>query len=434
MPTADRLTLNPIQRMNGTLQLPGSKSLSNRALLLATLAEGTTHLTNLLDAEDVQHMTNALEQVGVSITRSSKAPTSHEITIKGTGGRFPIREARCFLGNSGTSMRSLAAALCAAQGDYILEGEPRMHERPIGDLVDGLRSLGAHIDYLQTPGYPPLHIHPSTLQGGEISLSGKTSSQYLSAVLMLAPYAANPVSIRIRDELISKPYVSMTVEVMRRFGIDVQVSTDGHRFEIPTGRYTSPGTYWIESDASSASYFLAAGAIRGGTVRLEGVGSESLQGDANFARVLERMGAPVRYEAHAIEIDRAPQLQGIDIDMNDMPDAAMTLAVVALFAQGSTTIRNIASWKVKETDRLHAMATELRKVGASVETGEDWIRVAPLAPGTWQHAQIATYNDHRIAMCFSLVALGGIPVTILDPGCTAKTFPDYFEALSSLVA
>jgi 3-phosphoshikimate 1-carboxyvinyltransferase len=424
------ITLPPISRIEGTLKLPGSKSLSNRALLLATLSKGCTTLHNLLDAEDVQHMLDALQSLGVSLTRSVETPST--LTLEGTGGHFPVRSAHCFLGNSGTSMRSLAAALCIGQGDYILEGEPRMYERPIGDLIDGLKALGAEIDYLGQEGYPPLHIKPASLKGGMISISGKTSSQYLSAVLMLAPYAETPVSIRISDELISKPYVLMTIDIMQTFGVHVQANADYSQFDIPLGHYTSPHEYWIESDASSASYFLAAGAIAGGTVRLEGIGKQSIQGDSRFAEVLARMGATVRYEAQAIEIDRAQHLQGIDIDMNDMPDAAMTLAIVGLFAATPVTIRNIASWKVKETDRLHALSTELRKVGATIETGEDWICVHPLKKEQWQQAEIATYNDHRIAMCFSLVALGGVPVTILDPRCTAKTFPTYFETFKTL--
>lgn len=424
------ITLSPIDRVQGTLRLPGSKSLSNRALLLATLSKGRTQLDNLLDAEDVHHMLNALNALGIENTRSTEEPST--LWINGTGGVFPKRQARCFLGNSGTSMRSLTAALCIAEGDYILEGEPRMHERPIKDLVEGLNSLGARIDYIGQAGYPPLHIHPSSLRGGVVALSGKTSSQYLSAVLMLAPYAQTSVSVQITDELISKPYVTMTLETMRRFGIEAHASADYRRFDIPQGCYTSPERYWIESDASSASYFLAAAAIAGGTVRLEGIGAESIQGDSQFAKVLERMGAPVRYEAHAIEISRASALSGIDIDMNDMPDVAMTLAIMGLFTTSPVTIRNIASWKVKETDRLHAIVTELRKVGAFVEYGEDWISVHPLPVAQRQHATIETYNDHRIAMCFSLIACGGVPVTILDPQCTAKTFPTYFQAFDSL--
>jgi 3-phosphoshikimate 1-carboxyvinyltransferase len=432
MPTPKKLSLFPIRSINGTLALPGSKSLSNRALLLAMLAQGTTVLENVLDAEDVHHMLDTLQKLGVSCSQ-----TADTVTITGTGGQFPQKQARCFLGNSGTSMRSLTAALCAGQGDYTLEGISRMYERPIGDLVDGLTALGAKIEYLGQIGYPPLRIHPATLRGGTVQISGKTSSQYLSAMLMLAPYAAEPVRIDIRDELISKPYVDMTMAIMKRFGLSVEKQGDYRSFLIPTGVYQSPGHYWIESDASSASYFLAAGAIGGtqggGTVRVEGVGSQSTQGDAQFARVLEQMGATVRYEAHAIEIDTAPSLEGIDIDMNNMPDVAMTLAIVALFAKTPTSIRNIASWKVKETDRLQAMHTELTKIGAHTEIGEDWIRVFPLPRASFKEAEISTYNDHRIAMCFSLIALSGTPVTILDPQCTAKTFPHYFEAFEKLL-
>ncbi len=427
MSSLSAITLNPIEHIEGSIRIPGSKSLSNRALLLATLAEGTTRLQNLLDAEDVHHMLDSLKQLGITIT-----PQQEAVCVQGTSGDFPKRQAVCFLGNSGTSMRSLAAALCIAQGDYILEGIPRMYERPIADLVEGLKTLGANIDYLGQVGYPPLHIHPSSLTGGAVSLSGSTSSQYVSAVLMLAPYAIKPVTITIAGKLISKPYVQMTLDIMEQFGVKVEHGTDLKSFEIPLAHYTSPGDYWIESDASSASYFLAAAAIanknRDKPVRVEGIGKKSLQGDSQFARVLEKMGADVHYEDHAIEISGPDKLRGIDIDMNDMPDVGMTLAMVGLFAEGPTTIHNIASWKVKETDRLHAMATELRKVGATIESGDDWIRVTP--PATlqdWKHAEIETYNDHRIAMCFSLVALGGVPVTILNPSCTAKTFPTYFK-------
>ncbi|WP_174865746.1 3-phosphoshikimate 1-carboxyvinyltransferase [Pectobacterium polaris] len=423
----ESLTLQPIKLINGTLNLPGSKSVSNRALLLAALAEGKTRLTNLLDSDDVRHMLTALTALGVEYHLSSDR-TVCEIT--GLGGAFTASQPlELFLGNAGTAMRPLAAALCLTDGDIVLTGEPRMKERPIGHLVDALRQGGAKIDYLEQENYPPLRLHGG-FQGGEISVDGSVSSQFLTALLMTAPLAAQDTQISIQGDLVSKPYIDITLHMMKAFGIEVRHENYQRFFVACRQQYRSPGDYLVEGDASSASYFLAAAAIKGGIVRVTGVGRNSVQGDIRFADVLEKMGAIVRWGEDYIECERG-ELHAIDMDMNHIPDAAMTIATAALFAQGgTTTLRNIYNWRVKETDRLAAMAIELRKVGAEVEEGNDYIRITP--PTKLKAAEIGTYNDHRMAMCFSLVALSDTPVTILDPKCTAKTFPDYFEQLARL--
>ncbi|MBA0203471.1 3-phosphoshikimate 1-carboxyvinyltransferase [Pectobacterium aroidearum] len=423
----ESLTLQPIKLINGTLNLPGSKSVSNRALLLAALSEGKTRLTNLLDSDDVRHMLTALTALGVEYHLSSDR-TVCEIT--GLGGAFTASQPlELFLGNAGTAMRPLAAALCLTDGDIVLTGEPRMKERPIGHLVDALRQGGAKIDYLEQENYPPLRLHGG-FQGGEISVDGSVSSQFLTALLMTAPLAAQDTQISIQGDLVSKPYIDITLHMMKAFGIEVRNENYQRFFVAGRQQYRSPGDYLVEGDASSASYFLAAAAIKGGVVRVTGVGRNSVQGDIRFADVLERMGAIVRWGEDYIECERG-ELHAIDMDMNHIPDAAMTIATAALFAQGgTTTLRNIYNWRVKETDRLAAMAIELRKVGAEVEEGNDYIRITP--PAKLKAAEIGTYNDHRMAMCFSLVALSDTPVTILDPKCTAKTFPDYFEQLARL--
>ncbi|MBE5213128.1 3-phosphoshikimate 1-carboxyvinyltransferase [Pectobacterium sp. A535-S3-A17] len=423
----ESLTLQPIKLINGTLNLPGSKSVSNRALLLAALAEGKTQLTNLLDSDDVRHMLTALTALGVDYHLSSDR-TVCEIT--GLGGAFTASQPlELFLGNAGTAMRPLAAALCLTDGDIVLTGEPRMKERPIGHLVDALRQGGAKIDYLEQENYPPLRLHGG-FQGGEISVDGSVSSQFLTALLMTAPLAAQDTQISIQGDLVSKPYIDITLHMMKAFGIEVRHENYQRFFVAGRQQYRSPGDYLVEGDASSASYFLAAAAIKGGVVRVTGVGRNSVQGDIRFADVLEKMGATVRWGEDYIECERG-ELHAIDMDMNHIPDAAMTIATAALFAQGgTTTLRNIFNWRVKETDRLAAMAIELRKVGAEVEEGNDYIRITP--PTKLKVAEIGTYNDHRMAMCFSLVALSDTPVTILDPKCTAKTFPDYFEQLARL--
>lgn len=422
----DSLTLEPIQKVEGIINLPGSKSVSNRALLLAALAKGTTRLTNLLDSDDINHMLKALKQLGVnySLDRAAKV-----IEVEGLGEPLGKTDTPLFLGNAGTAMRPLCAALCLGTGDYQLGGEPRMEERPIGDLVDALEMAGAEIVYLKNEGYPPLSIHAHGLEGGKVEIDGSVSSQFLTAFLMASPMAENDCEIHIKGELVSKPYIEITLKMMVAFGIAVE--NDNYQVFRIKGkqRYKSPGNFLVEGDASSASYFLAAAAIKGGTVRVNGVGTASMQGDVHFADVLEKMGARVEWGEDFIETS-CNELVGIDMDMNHIPDAAMTIATTALFAKGKTAIRNVYNWRVKETDRLHAMAAELKKVGAEVVEGEDYLEIIP--PEKFRHAVIDTYDDHRIAMCFSLVALSDSPVTINDPGCTSKTFPDYFEQFEQL--
>ncbi|MBD2814039.1 3-phosphoshikimate 1-carboxyvinyltransferase [Xenorhabdus sp. Flor] len=420
------LTLQPISCINGTINLPGSKSVSNRALLLAAFAKGTTYLTNLLDSDDIYHMLNALTELGISYRLSDDRTVCE---VDGIGGIITGKNGlELFLGNAGTAMRPLAAALCLGHNDVILTGEPRMKERPIGHLVDALRQGGAQIDYLEQENYPPLRIKGGFL-GGKVVVDGSVSSQFLTALLMAAPLALSDTEIHIQGDLVSKPYIDITLALMGSFGVVVE-NEQYQVFRVKgQQQYQSPGHYLVEGDASSASYFLAAAAIKGGTVRVTGIGKNSLQGDTKFANVLEKMGATIRWGNDFVECERGA-LIGIDMDMNAIPDAAMTIAITALFAKGETTIRNIYNWRVKETDRLNAMATELRKVGAEVEEGHDYIRIVP--PEKLRFAEIETYNDHRIAMCFSLVAFSDTPVTILDPGCTAKTFPDYFKQLESI--
>ena len=423
----EQLTLDPIAKVSGEVNVPGSKSLSNRALLLAALAEGETELTNLLDSEDIEHMLNALTKLGVSY-RLSEDKT--QCVVQGNGGAFNVAEPlELFLGNAGTAMRPLCAALAASNVDTVLTGEPRMEERPIGDLVDALREADAEVTYLKNEGFPPLQIKGKTLNGGEMSVDGSVSSQFLTALLMAAPLLSGDVTIRIKGELVSKPYIDITLDTMAKFGVTVE--NDNYQTFTISGdaKYIAPGKFMVEGDASSASYFLAAGAIKGGTVRVTGIGQNSIQGDIRFADVLEAMGATVVWNDEYVEVTGAP-LKGVNMDMNHIPDAAMTIATTALFAEGPTTMTNIYNWRVKETDRLAAMATELQKLGAKVEEGHDYIKVWPT--DSLKHAEIDTYNDHRIAMCFSLVALSDTPVTINDPGCTRKTFPDYFTRFKTL--
>ncbi|EKA0257324.1 3-phosphoshikimate 1-carboxyvinyltransferase, partial [Salmonella enterica] len=395
----ESLTLQPIARVDGAINLPGSKSVSNRALLLGALACGKTVLTNLLDSDDVRHMLNALSALGINYTLSADR-TRCDIT--GNGG--PLRASgalELFLGNAGTAMRPLAAALCLGQNEIVLTGEPRMKERPIGHLVDSLRQGGANIDYLEQENYPPLRLRGG-FTGGDIEVDGSVSSQFLTALLMTAPLASKDTIIRVKGELVSKPYIDITLNLMKTFGVEI-ANHHYQQFVVKGGQqYHSPGRYLVEGDASSASYFLAAGAIKGGTVKVTGIGRKSMQGDIRFADVLEKMGATITWGDDFIACTRG-ELHAIDMDMNHIPDAAMTIATTALFAKGTTTLRNIYNWRVKETDRLFAMATELRKVGAEVEEGHDYIRITP--PAKLQHADIGTYNDHRMAMCFSLVAL-----------------------------
>jgi len=427
----EKITLNPILRVEGEINLPGSKSLSNRALLLAALAHGTTEVTNLLDSDDIRHMLNALKSLGVSYELSSDKTVC---TITGVGGAFNWQNGlSLFLGNAGTAMRPLAAALCLKgqqEAEVVLTGEPRMKERPIKHLVDALVQVGANVQYLEQEGYPPLAIRNTGLQGGKVQIDGSISSQFLTALLMAAPLAEGDMEIQIMGELVSKPYIDITLAMMKDFGVTVE--NQNYQTFIVKGNqsYISPKRYLVEGDASSASYFLAAGAIKG-KVKVTGIGKNSIQGDRLFADVLEKMGAKITWGEDFIQAEQAP-LHGVDMDMNHIPDAAMTIATTALFAEGETVIRNIYNWRVKETDRLSAMATELRKIGAEVEEGEDFIRIQPLALAQFQAAEIATYNDHRMAMCFSLISLSNTSVTILDPKCTAKTFPTYFSEFEKL--
>jgi 3-phosphoshikimate 1-carboxyvinyltransferase len=428
------LDLGPFSRASGTIRLPGSKSISNRVLLLAALAEGETTISNLLDSDDTRVMLDALGKLGVKVKRDGDV-----CVVSGTRGAFTAKTADLFLGNAGTAIRPLTAALAVNGGEYRVHGVPRMHERPIGDLVDGLRQIGAKIDYEANEGYPPLRIHAaSATVDAPIRVRGDVSSQFLTAILMTLPLVRAPggsIVVELDGELISKPYIDITLKLMARFGVAVE-REGWQRFTVPAGtRYKSPGRIMVEGDASSASYFLAAGALGGGPLKVEGVGRASIQGDVGFADALIRMGANVTMGEDWIEVRGVGhdhgRLEPIDMDCNLIPDAAMTIAVAALFADGATTLRNIASWRVKETDRLAAMATELRKVGATIQQGADYLIVRPPAKLT-PNAAIDTYDDHRMAMCFSLVSLGGVPVRINDPKCVGKTFPDYFERFIAL--
>ena len=430
------LDLPSLAQAQGTVKLPGSKSISNRVLLLAALSAGRTAVHDVLDSDDTRVMLDALGQLGCSIDK-----TGDTVTITGLGGRKPHSPANLFLGNAGTAMRPLTAALAVLGGDYTLSGVARMHERPIGDLVDALRQLGCTVDYTKQEGYPPLHIGQPNLQlDTPIKVRGDVSSQFLTALLMALPLVATKdIVIDVVGELISKPYIDITLNLLQRFGIAVQ--RDGwQRFTIPAGaRYQSPGDIYVEADASSASYFIALGAVStvdSGSIRIEGLGKNSIQGDIRFIEAAAMMGAQIDSGPNYLDIRRgAWPLKAIDLDCNHIPDAAMTLAVMALYADGTTTLRNIASWRVKETDRLKAMACELRKLGATVVEGADFIQITPPAKITdWKSACIETYDDHRIAMCFSLAAFNPAHkmLRIEDPKCVAKTFPDYFEALFSV--
>ena len=425
----DSLVLAPVRSARGRVRPPGSKSIGNRVLPLAAMAAGTTRLANLPDGEDVELMRTALLRLGIPMRESEG-----NLEVTGLGG--PLRSETpvdLFLGNSGTATRFLAALLAAGRGTFGIDGVPRMRERPIRDLVDALRPLagGTRILYAGAEGFPPLRIEAQGLAGGTTRIQGDVSSQFLTGLLMALPLCQGPVEVQVAGTLVSAPYVDLTLRILEAFG--VTITNDGHRRFSHPGRcaYASPGVYEVEPDASSASYFLAAGAIAGGPVEVKGLGKDSLQGEARFATVLERMGAKVEYGRDFIRVAGAP-LRGVDADMDLMSDTGMTLAAAALFAQGPTHIRNIGNWRVKETDRIQAMAAELRKVGARAEEGPDWLRIEP--PARLQAAAIDTYQDHRMAMCFSLVSLGGVSVTINDPGCVRKTYPGYFEAFRALTA
>ena len=431
----DHLALAPARCASGTVRLPGSKSISNRTLLLAALADGRTRIHDLLDSDDTRVMLAALVRLGVSAGRIGE---SNDFEVDGVRGRFPVREADLFMGNAGTAIRPLTAALALQGGSFTLSGVPRMHERPIGDLVDGLSAIGARIAYLDKPGYPPLKILPAPIRlDAPVKVRGDVSSQFLTALLMALPLSGAAATIEVIGELISKPYVEITLNLMARFGVSVE-RDDWRRFHLPaTTGYRSPGTLHVEGDASSASYFLAAGALGGGPLRVEGVGRDSIQGDVKFADALAQMGANLMAGDNWIEVcgHEGDKLVPFDADFNHIPDAAMTLAVLALFADGPSTLRNIGSWRVKETDRITAMATELRKLGAVVEAGTDFLRISP--PARITPATIDTYDDHRMAMCFSLAAFGlpegSAPIVINDPQCVNKTFPQYFAEFARVV-
>jgi 3-phosphoshikimate 1-carboxyvinyltransferase len=433
----DYLDLAPVRRAGGTVKLPGSKSISNRILLLSAVAAGETRIHDVLDSDDTRYMLNALRKLGIEWTQDD----AQVLRVHGAHGVFPVKRAELFLGNAGTAFRPLTAVLALCGGDYKLDGVARMRERPIGDLVDALTSMGADIAYGGAAGYPPLTIRPGKVRAGtEVKIRGDISSQFLTATLMALPLLGARTLVTVAGELISKPYVDITLNMMRRFGVEVQ-REEWRSFSIPeSAQYRSPGDIYVEGDASTASYFLAAGAISGltggGPVRVEGVGQASIQGDVRFVDTLREMGAKVEIGANWIATAagpaamRARKLRAINADLNHIPDAAMTVAMLALFADGTSTLRNIGSWRVKETDRLAAMATELRKVGAIVAEGSDSLKITP--PAALLPATIDTYDDHRMAMCFSLVALGGVKVRINEPGCVAKTFPDYFSVMAGI--
>ena len=420
--------LKAVQSVSGQVTLPGSKSITNRILLLSAIADGATTIIGPLVSDDTLHMIDALKKLQVDLTQKDNG----DILIHGTRGNFKNKSAEIFLGNAGTAFRPLTAALSFSKGQYTLSGLPRMHERPIKDLVDALLQLNADITYLGQEGYPPLKISPSEIMiNGPIKIRGDISSQFLTSLLMAMPLTKKEVVIEIEGDLISKPYIDITLNLMARFGIHVK-KIDWKHFVIPgSSSYVSPGEIFVEGDASSASYFLAAGALAG-DIEVKGIGRNSIQGDLKFAEALVLMGADINILEASIQVTKVAALQAINLDCNHIPDAAMTLAVLALFAKGTTTLLNIGSWRVKETDRIKAMATELRKLGAAVTEGNDFIEITPPLK-IKEHVEIDTYDDHRMAMCFSLVSLRNIPITINDPACVNKTFPTYFEVLESIV-
>lgn len=425
---ANQKKLKAVQSVFGQVTLPGSKSITNRILLLSAIAKGETTIKHPLQSDDTHHMIEALKILQVDLTQKENG----DILIQGARGQFKNKSAEIFLGNAGTAFRPLTAALAFSQGDYMLSGVPRMHERPIKDLVDALLQLNADITYLNEEGYPPLKISPSEIiVNGSVKIRGDISSQFLTALLMAIPLTKKEVSIEIVGDLISKPYIDITLNLMNRFGVQVK-KIDWQYFVIPgSGGYVSPGEIFVEGDASSASYFLAAGALAG-DIEVKGIGKNSIQGDIKFTEALTLMGAEIQILEGSIKASKASTLQAINLDCNHIPDAAMTLAVLALFANGTTKLHNIGSWRVKETDRIKAMATELKKLGAEVVEGEDFIEITPPLH-IKENIEIDTYDDHRIAMCFSLVSLKNIPIIINDPACVNKTFPTYFEVLESIV-
>ena len=430
--STDSITLNALHEIGGRIRLPGSKSISNRALLIAAQAKGVTRLHNLLDSDDTRYLRTALDRLGVELIDgidSLRVTGCDGVLVKKTGPEQadPIE---LQLGMAGTAYRPLTAALCLGGGEFELQGNARMSERPIGHLVDALRDLGARIDYLGQTDYPPLRVHGTGLRGGTIRMRGDISSQYLTSLLLSAPLLHSELSVAIEGELVSKPYLDITLALMRSFGAQIE-HEDYARFHVSPGGYQAVEDYLIEGDASNATYFLAAGAISGGGITVDGIGADSVQGDIAFTEVLKKMGADVRVDATNVSV-RPGTLKAVDLDLNHIPDAAMTVAILALFADGTSTLRNLYNLRVKETDRLAALATELRKVGATVVEGSDFLRITP--PEAFKHAIIHTYDDHRMAMCFALLALGGVPVTLEDPHCVNKTFPNFFTEFAKVAA
>lgn len=428
----DYIHLTPRTLKPSSVALPGSKSISNRTLLLAALADNSCEIHSLLKSDDTDRMLEALKKLGIPFTITS----SGSLKVIGQNGQFPNQEANLFLGNAGTAFRPLTAALAILGGQYDLHGVPRMHERPIGDLVDALRIVGAKIDYTGNEGYPPLHIGSrQDSQQRQIPIKGNVSSQFLTALLMALPLTKQAFDIQVAGELISKPYIDITLNLMKKFGVSVE-NKNYQTFHIPANQhYHAPNTLYIEGDASSASYFLAAGLLSGSPIRVTGLGKYAIQGDVAFADELEKIGATVVWGNDFIEVSRpaTQTIQAFDIDANHIPDAAMTLAIIALASNGKCSIRNIESWRVKETDRICAMANELRKVGATVVEETDAIHITP-PHQLVADAKIDTYDDHRMAMCFSLISLLGVSVIINDPKCTYKTFPSYFDVFNRLAA
>jgi 3-phosphoshikimate 1-carboxyvinyltransferase len=420
------IEIQPSGPIRGTIRPPGSKSITNRALVCAALAEGPSLLTGALDSEDTRAMIDSLGRLGVSLEHDAPSAT---IRVAGTGGRIPAASAELFVANSGTTMRFLTALLTLGRGEYRIDGAARMHQRPIRDLLDALAQLGADVRSKADNGCPPVVVRAGGLPGGTARIAGDLSSQFLSGLLMAAPYARKPVELVVSGELVSKPYVTMTTAVMQSFGVCVS-DERLQRFVVPVGEPYRGRTYAIEPDASAASYFLAAAAVTRGCVTVDGLGAESLQGDVAFCDCLAQMGCVVLRDAHRLTVVGRP-LRGVDVNMNAISDTVQTLGVVALFAEGPTTIHGVGHIRHKETDRIGDLAAELRKLGASVEELPDGLRITP---GEFRPAAIDTYNDHRMAMSFAVAGLGTAGVEIRNPDCCAKTYPGFFEDLARLTA
>ncbi len=424
---SSRLTIQPAADVSASIRPPGSKSITNRALICAALGSQTTQLHGCLQSDDTQVMVESLQRVGVKIQSSDDGK---ELTVHGCNGRFPIDQADLFVGNSGTSMRFLTAALTVGNGTYRLDGVPRMRQRPIGHLLGALNDLGCDAQGDSQSGFPPVVVHARGIEGGTAEIPGDISSQFLSGLLMAAPYARNDVTLEVVDQLVSIPYVHMTLAVMKSFGVEAQVDENLSRFQI-AGRQAYGGgeNYQVEPDASAASYFWGAAAITGGTVEVEGLSFRALQGDVQFCRCLAQMGCDVEETEAGIRVRGTDQLRGIDVDMNPISDTVQTLAAVALFAAGPTIIRGVAHIRHKETDRIGDLARELRRLGAQVDEMADGLRITP---GPLRAAEVQTYDDHRMAMSLALVGLRHPGVTILDPGCTSKTYPQFFDDLDRI--